>query len=209
MPTESAIVSEVEPFIDGRHARGARSREAVVDAMLDLLNEGVARPTAEQISQRSGVSVRSIFRHFDDIETLYATAVARHLERVGSLFVMPTVEGDLDERVLVLVRRRAELFETITPVRRAAERWRDRSEVIRQRLEIARRTLRKHLVVIFEPELDELDKDERAEVIDALEVATAWRTWDTLRDGQSCSRRRATAVMARTVHGILDGLGSR
>src|SRR5690606_18967978 len=37
---------------DGRRARRHRSRDLVVDAMLDLLNEGVLRPTAQQVAER-------------------------------------------------------------------------------------------------------------------------------------------------------------
>jgi TetR/AcrR family transcriptional regulator, regulator of autoinduction and epiphytic fitness len=188
---------------DGRHARSARSREAVVEAMLDLLNEGESRPTADQISARSGVSVRSIFRHFDDLESLYATAITMHLERVGPLFLLPPSSGSLEERVRDLVQRRAELFETITPVRAAAERVRGSSQVIDDRLEVARRTLRKQLKVMFEPELASTAEEGRADLLDALELATSWRAWNTLRAEQGCSRRRATSVVETTVLSLL------
>lgn len=193
--------------VDGRHARSARSKARVVDAILDLLNEGVERPTAEQISQRSGVSVRSIFRHFDDLESLYANAVTRHLQRVGPLFEAPPPGGPLAGRIDALVSRRAELYERIAPVRRSAERLRGRSEVIAGRLDASRRLLRDQLGILFEPELAERSADERNELLDAIEVATSWRTWNTLRVEQGCSRRRATAVVRRTVHALLAADG--
>ena len=73
--------------VDGRRARRQRSRDLVVDALLDLLNAGVVRPTAQQVAERSGVSLRSIFRIFDDVETLHAAAAAEQLARVRHLFV--------------------------------------------------------------------------------------------------------------------------
>ena len=72
--------------VDGRRARRHRSRDLAVDALLDLLNEGVVRPTAQQVAERSGVSLRSIFRIFDDVESLNAAACARQVTRVRHLF---------------------------------------------------------------------------------------------------------------------------
>ena len=95
----TASMPDPAPMVDGRRARRHRSRDLAVDALLDLLGEGVLRPTAQQVAERSGVSLRSIFRIFDDVETLNAAAAARQLSRVRHLFVdvMPT--GTLPERV--------------------------------------------------------------------------------------------------------------
>ena len=88
----TAPMPEPAPAVDGRRARRHRSRDLAVDALLDLLGEGVVRPTAQQVAERSGVSLRSIFRIFDDVESLNAAACARQLSRVRHLFVdvMPT-----------------------------------------------------------------------------------------------------------------------
>ena len=74
-----------EPQVDGRRARRHRSRDLAVDALLDLLDEGVVRPTAQQVAERSGVSLRSIFRIFDDVESLNAAASV--LGSVGALML--------------------------------------------------------------------------------------------------------------------------
>ena len=39
----------VDEKIDGRRARGERARTAVVDAILDLLQQGDLKPTAERV----------------------------------------------------------------------------------------------------------------------------------------------------------------
>src|SRR4051794_27876371 len=108
-------------LIDGRRARGERNKDAVVEAILDLLRQGVERPTADTIAARSGVSVRSVFRHFDDLESLYAAAVEVHSERIGSLFEPPPPEGPAAERIDALATRRSRLFEEMTPIRRVGE----------------------------------------------------------------------------------------
>lgn len=189
---------------DGRRARAERNRDAVVEAILDLLREGDREPTAEAIAARSGVSVRSVFRHFDDIESLYAAAVDRHSERIAPLFEPPAAEGPLHVRVATLVARRSRLYEEMTPVRRAGERLRDTSPVIAKQLGFARRVLRRQLEVLFAPELEALAPGFRREVLDAIEVASSWRTWDVLRTEQRCSVARARAVVTRMVTALLE-----
>ena len=68
--------------IDGRTARARRTREAIVDATLALLDAGNLRPSADEIAERAGVSPRSIFQHFGDRETLQRAVGARQTERV-------------------------------------------------------------------------------------------------------------------------------
>src|SRR5688572_25034848 len=89
--------------VDGRRARRHRSRDLAVDALLDLLNEGIARPTAQQVAERSGVSLRSIFRIFDDVQSLHMAASERQMSRVRHLFVDIVASGTLEERVQATV----------------------------------------------------------------------------------------------------------
>ena len=49
----------VENVADGRRLRSERSRQAIIDAMLKLVEEGVLVPTAQQVSERAGVGIRS------------------------------------------------------------------------------------------------------------------------------------------------------
>ena len=44
---------------DGRRARSERSKQAIIDATLALMEEGNLIPTAQQISDKAGVGIRS------------------------------------------------------------------------------------------------------------------------------------------------------
>src|SRR3954469_13376093 len=118
------------PPVDGRRARAERNREAVVEAILDLLRDGVDSPGVNEIAERSGVSVRSVFRHFDDLESLHTTAIEVHLRQVRHLFQFEIPPGSTSERIDALVDQRAALYEDIAPIRRVAERLRRRSPSI-------------------------------------------------------------------------------
>ena len=187
------------PTVDGRRARRNRSRDLAVDALLDLLGEGVLRPTAQQVAERSGVSLRSIFRIFDDVETLNAAAAARQLSRIRHLFVdvMPT--GTLPERVAQVVDINARLYESVAPIRRAALRAAPESPALQEQLARARGWVRSEVERVFAPELATAHRD----ITPAVELVLSFEAWDQLRSGQGVSLARATATVVRTITALL------
>lgn len=188
---------------DGRRLRGQRNRDAVVEAILELLREGGAMPSVTEVAERSGVSVRSVFRHFDDLESLHAAAVERQMADMAELYAPLPPDGPLADRLAATAARRAQLFEVILPVRGVAERIAEGSSAIAEGLEASRRALRHQLRVAFAPELDELSADERRDVVDALSAAASWHVWHDLRTVQGLSPARAEAALARVVRGLL------
>ena len=145
--------------IDGRTARKDRNRLAVLDAVLELFTEGDLIPSPEAIAQRSGVSLRSVYRFLGASRDLVHAAIERHLERVGPLFALePVGEGTFADRVEELVSARLRLYQAIAPTARAAQaRTRMRatpaSEIIRESLNVRRGLLRVQLSRHFAGEL--------------------------------------------------------
>ncbi|MGC1339562.1 MAG: TetR/AcrR family transcriptional regulator, partial [Candidatus Binataceae bacterium] len=146
---------------DGRVARGHRARAAVAAAMLDLLNDGVVKPTAAQIAERAGVSLRLVFHHFEDLEAILAEAADLQFERLRPLIRSVSPSLTLDRRVAEFVRIRTELHETVSPVRRASIRLEPFSPVIAERLGNARAILRKEAELVFGDVLGVLHAAER------------------------------------------------
>src|SRR5690348_1268808 len=177
----SATAPDDFPVIDGRRARAERNREAVVEAILDLLREGVEEPGVNEIAERSGVSVRSVFRHFDDLESLHTTAIEVHLRQVGHLFQIDLPDGPTAGRVEALVEHRSLLYEEIAPIRRVAERLRRTSPSIDETLGNARRFLRSQLKACFDAEIAARKGVARDDLLDAVELASSWLVWDNLR----------------------------
>lgn len=106
---------------DGRTLRSLRTREAIVDATIGLLETGDLRPTAPRVADQANVSVRSVFQHFDDLETLHAAVVERLVDRVAVLVVPVDAHLPLEVRIYRFVQQRAQLLEAVTPIRRAAD----------------------------------------------------------------------------------------
>jgi AcrR family transcriptional regulator len=189
--------------IDGRTARALRTREAIVDASIALVDEGDLRPTAPRIAERAKVSVRSVFQHFDDLEGLYAAVGDRLVERLSH--VTMAIDNDLpvDDRIAEVVRQRAILLEAITPVRRAAAVHAPFSREVRSRLQAGHDFLRCEIEQSFKQELAECAKAERATTLDALDTVLSWSSWDNLRTLNARSQDEARDVLVCMVNAIL------
>lgn len=183
--------------VDGRLARSERSRRAVVGALLDLLEEGELRPTAAQIAVRAGVSLRSVFQHFESLETLFAAAADLQMERLAPLLVPIPTDGSFASRLATLVLRRSRVLEAVSPVRRASLRMEPFSTEVRTRLELARARGRREVERVFATELAELPPAERRDAAAGLGAAASWSTWEHLRRHQGLSVERARKVLAR------------
>lgn len=196
--------TELEPgLLDGRRQRRERNRAAVVDAILELLREGELRPGAQAIAERAGISPRSVFRHFEDLDSLLAIAVERQIEAVASLYGPPAPGGSSSARITRLVHRRRRLYEEISPVRRAATRLAPFHPVLRARLEESNRLLRGQVAQLFAPELEALTRRRREMLLDGLDSATSWSTWEGLRNDLGLTPARAASVTRTTVAALL------
>ncbi len=185
--------------VDGRRARRDRSRDLAVDALLDLLEEGEARPTAQQVAERSGVSLRSIFRIFDDVETLHTEAASRQLARHRHLYVEVPASGPLEERVDQLLETLDRLYATVAPVRRAALRAAPDSAALRAQLDRARAWTRGELERVFAAELATADPA----LVAGVEVALSFEAWDHCTSTQHLGVEERRATLARLLFALL------
>ena len=85
---------------DGRLLRSERSRRLIIESMINLVDEGFLVPTAQQVAQRADVGIRSVFRHFDDMDDIFETANEIIFENVKSLFTGGDRTGTLEQRIL-------------------------------------------------------------------------------------------------------------
>ena len=190
--------------VDGRVARGNRTREAVIDALFELYAEGNLTPTIEDIADRIGKTTRSIYHHFKDKEALAAAIAERQLERHRELFTARPSTGTRAERIDGIVDHRATLFETVAPARRSAlVRMHASPEIQDQQTHLAAH-LRKQLTLTFEPELSGLDRAARSDLLDLLDLHTSWETWERLRTWQGVSVIRSRKLVTKL---LTDALG--
>ncbi|MBX9814665.1 MAG: TetR/AcrR family transcriptional regulator, partial [Sphingomonas sp.] len=107
----------IDPTSDGRYARSRATRDKIVTALLDLVREGDVSPSAARVAETAGVGLRTVFRHFDEMDTLYR-AMAEAIERqVMPLMLKPFTSEHWRDRLRELTERRIEIYETIMPYR--------------------------------------------------------------------------------------------
>lgn len=176
--------------VDGRVERGARNREAIIDALLACYEAGALRPSVPDVAARAGVSVRSVHNHFADVEALRAEVSQRQWQRFASL-VGPALNAQ------ELVDQRAAFYEAVTPVRRAALLSIHDSPTIARNLGRLDRLLRRQLETTFPA----LTSDE----LDALELVTSWDAWNRLRAAQGCTVTRARRVVVDVIRKLTEG----
>ena len=185
---------------DGRRLRRDRNRDAVVDALLQLYSEGNLNPSAEEIAHRSGVSARSLFRYFDDVDDLCQAAISQQQANVRPLLAIAALpEAPLAERIAALVHQRGELFEAIESVATVSRLRAPFQLVVATELTQGRAFLRQQLAVLFAAELGALPVSVASLRLAAADVATSFEAWRLLRDDQRLSRARAAAAIADNV----------
>jgi TetR/AcrR family transcriptional regulator of autoinduction and epiphytic fitness len=194
---------EQEQPVDGRTARGQRTRASVVDALLALQEEGDLAPTAQRVAARAGVALRTVFGHFSDMETLWAEAGQRELEKLGALAERPDRSLPLEQRIAAYCASRARVLEALLPVARAARLREPTSPQLQRNREMFIAAGDAEVSDVFGPELDRLDATGRARLMDALYVASSAASWDVLRTDRGLDPEDAAGVMRRLVTDLL------
>jgi len=151
---------EVLEGIDGRTARRDRNRSAVLDAVLALFAEGNLFPSAEAVAERSGVSLRSVYRYVADADDLVRAAIDRHREQVAPLFEIANLgTGDLEGRIRAICESRVHAYDEVAPTARASRARAYSNEIIRRQLDEASALLRDQVAKHFDNELREMAPD--------------------------------------------------
>ncbi len=164
--------------VDGRTLRRTRNRTAVIAALLDIIREGNLHPGASEIADRAGVSHRSIFRYFDDLDDLVRTSIDHAFVEAGPLAEVPEIGiGSLAERITAFVDARVALFGLVDgPMQLARMRAPGIpaiDEGIAEIAEIFRGQIAEH----FATELASRSDEDRPLLVDGIVVMTSYDSY--------------------------------
>jgi TetR/AcrR family transcriptional regulator of autoinduction and epiphytic fitness len=185
--------------IDGRTARSTKTRTAIAEALLDLLTDGQLRPTAREIAERAGVSVRSVYVHFDDLEDLFCVAAKRHLARIAPALTPAPATGTLSERAHALVRQRIGLYARSGGVGRATRLEAEFSPTLARILRDAHARSRADLERVFATELSGLSAADRTRIVAVLDILTGPEAWLTLCERHDITVETATECVVDSI----------
>jgi AcrR family transcriptional regulator len=185
---------------DGRRLRREQNRAAVIDALLALFRDGVYQPSMGEIAARAGLSPRSLFRYFDDVDDLHLAAADRQLQLVMPLVgVEATPDQPTADKIAAFVAARARLYEEVGPGARALRAAAHRRDPLLTILRRNRSYLRRQLSELFAPELAALGET----VLPGLQILCSFESYELLRHDQRLSRLAAEAALVATISVLL------
>ena len=175
---------------DGRHARRARSRQAILDATYEIMEEGILAPTSQDIADRAGVDIRTLFRQFQGMDDLYAAVNDSKRSLYDAMFTPKSCEGSFDERLLQAIEQHASGYEELRNTFLLALNQRWRSPVLRKNYAMVNHRLRRGLE-LWLPELNSMPQSIR-EAVDAI---ASFEMWHRLREHQQLSKEEAIEII--------------
>lgn len=186
---------------DGRRARSRTSRDKIVAAVLRLIEGGDLSPSAARVAEVAGVGLRSVFRHFDDMDSLYQEVSERVSAQVMPLLREAVIGATWKERLVRIVERRTSIFERIHPFRLSASFKRFRSafltEEYRRTLELEAATVE----ALLPPHILADQVSTRS-----IKVILSFQNWHALRFEQDLSIEEARKVVSRLLGDTISKL---
>src|SRR5260370_103484 len=147
--------------------------QLIIEAYLALATEKSPQvPTAAQIAERAGYSVRSIFERFPDLNKLRVAAADYGLAQAAALAPPRNVEGDRKARIKSQVETRAGTCERGVALWRVLVLSAAEDDELKHRVRISRERTVERLEVMYRVELSELPERERKYMLIALEAIT-------------------------------------
>jgi AcrR family transcriptional regulator len=184
--------------VDGRIVRRHNNRRRIVAAMLELVRAGAISPVAEDVAERAGVGLRTVFRHFDDMDSLYREMAEAMRNELEPIVAAPLASRDWQSRLGEMVGRRARLFERAMPFKNAADVHRHRSVFLRKDYDTMRSAERAALETVLPAALK---SDKR--FFEALDQTLSFSTWQHLRRDQKLTQAQARQTIEYAMRALV------
>ena len=183
--------------IDGRVERTAATRRNILSVTRELILEGSIDPTAGQIAEKAGITTRTLFRHFPNMEALHRSFIEETDASASLVMDEPFPEGAPDQwqqLLEVVIDRRARVYESLLPVYISTiwSRYRAGAAESMRHKGIARR--RRRLKEILPERIVE-----DPTLFEALDGVLSIEYWISLRRDQRLSVTKAAGVVRLAV----------
>ena len=189
---------------DGRSRRRASSRRAILDALLGFYSEGVIDPTAQQVADRAGVSRRTVFGLFQDLNSLMVELVDRHLESTEQTAGLPDAGGGLSERIERLVDRRERYFQEVSTILRVVRSQGYKYPALLERTRQERSQARLRMLDYFAPEFQGLAEQDREDLATALMIQFHFDSWHQLSSVQELATGDRRRLWITTIASLFE-----
>ena len=186
---------------DGRRQRSQRSREKILRAYWELMLAGDMSPSAAAIAEHAGVGLRSVFRHFEDLDMLLRELMELCYDEVTPEFMKPLKSTNWNDQLLEVTERNVMIWERLIVPHTAGEIGRFKSQVLMDDYQRSRNMEISGIKAILPKDIDNYQS-----VLMALDVSMSFATMRRLRKDRKLSIPEVKDVMTLMVKSIINGI---
>ena len=191
--------------VDGRSLRRERNRQDIVDALLGLIENGETEISAALIASKAGLSERSIFRYFDDVNDLYRSvcdlAFSKEIEYA---LIDDAGVGSLDTKIENFVNQRVRIYTMNEKIAPAARSFAFKNPIIKNQLVVGRKLLRTQIIKHFAEELSVFDKQQQQVAVAIIDSLTTFEHYDMMRSDQKMSVQTIKSILTESIRKALQ-----
>jgi AcrR family transcriptional regulator len=189
--------------VDGRRLRRERTRRLIIEAYMALVRETGQMPTAVQIAERAGYSVRSIFERFPDLTALRVAVTDYAIAEARATGALRDLDADRQTRIRSQVEQRGRGCERWLPLWRVLSSDASQSPDLHQRIRMIRQLVVMRMEMMFRPELSTVSDEVRKKIVLALEALVDFESWARMRELYGLSFEQASAVWVKAIDRLL------
>ena len=191
--------------IDGRSLRRERNRQDIVDALLGLIENGETEISAALIASKAGLSERSIFRYFDDVNDLYRSVCDQAFSKeIEYALIDDAGVGSLDTKIENFVNQRVRIYTMNEKIAPAARSFAFKNPIIKNQLVVGRKLLRTQIMKHFAEELSVIDKQQQQIAVAIIDSLTTFEYYDMMRSDQKMSVQAIKSVLTESIRKALS-----
>lgn len=193
------------PAVDGRSLRRERNRQDIVNALLGLIEDGETEISAAVIASKAGLSERSIFRYFDDVNDLYRSVCDLAFSKEIEFALIDNAGiGSLDTKIENFVNQRVRIYTMNEKIAPAARSFAFKNPVIKNQLAIGRKLLRAQITKHFADELSAFDKSQQQVAVATIDALTTFESYDMMRSDQKMSVQTIKSILTESIRKALQ-----
>jgi AcrR family transcriptional regulator len=191
--------------VDGRSLRRERNRQDIVNALLGLIENGETEISAALIASKAGLSERSIFRYFDDVNDLYRSVCDLAFSKEIEFALIDNAGmGSLDTKIENFVNQRVRIYTMNEKVAPAARSFAFKNPIIKNQLVFGRKLLRAQITKHFAEELSAFDKAEQQVAVATIDALTTFESYDMMRSDQKMSVQTIKSILTESIRKALQ-----
>jgi AcrR family transcriptional regulator len=203
MTMTDTLEPEAAARVDGRRLRSERTRRLIIEAYIALARESGRMPTAVEVADRAGYSVRSIFERFPDLNALRVAVTDYVIAEARATAALRDLDADRPTRIRSQVEQRGRGCERWLPLWRVLSSDSEKSPDLNQRIRMIRQLIVMRMEMMFRPELAGVSDDVRRKVMLALEALLDFESWARMRELYGLSFEQASGVWVKAIDRLL------